>query len=165
MLVVADSSPFIALLKISHIDILPRLYGSVVIPPQVAIELANSKRPPEVQAFIAKPPIWLATRAPSKIEFIKNLDLGESAAINLARELKADLLLIDEKKGRDVAIAWKIPNARTAAVLFDAANAGLISDLQTVFNNLKATNFRVPPKILDGLLREHLLIRASQIRP
>jgi hypothetical protein len=62
MLVVADTSPFIALLKIAHVDILPKLYGSVVIPPQVEIELASPKRPPEVQAFIASPPDWLITR-------------------------------------------------------------------------------------------------------
>jgi predicted nucleic acid-binding protein len=37
MLVVADTSPFIALLKIGQVDILPKLYGSVVIPPQVAV--------------------------------------------------------------------------------------------------------------------------------
>ena len=146
MLVVADTSPFIALLKIAHVDILPKLYGSVVIPPQVAIELASLKRPPEVHAFIANPPEWLSTRSPSKLEIIKGLDEGECAAINLARELKADLLLIDENKGREAAKAWHIPNARTAAVLFDAANAGVLADLQTAFDKLKATNFRVPPK-------------------
>src|SRR5579863_2662522 len=105
MLVVADTSPFIALLKISHADILPKLYRLVVIPPQVAGELASPKRPPEVQAFIAKPPDWLSIRTPSKLEIIQGLDSGECAAINLARELRADLLLIDETKGREAAAA------------------------------------------------------------
>jgi predicted nucleic acid-binding protein len=113
------------------------------------------KRPPEVQAFIAKPPDWLSIRTPSKLEIIQGLDLGECAAINLARELRADLLLIDETKGREAAAAWHIPVARTASVMFDAANAGVLPDLEAAFNKLKATNFRVPHKILNDLLKEH----------
>ena len=35
MLVVADASPFVGLVRIGQADVLPALYGSVVIPPQV----------------------------------------------------------------------------------------------------------------------------------
>jgi len=159
MLVIADTSPLIALVKIAHVDILPKLYRLVVIPPQVASELASSKRPAEVRAFVARPPEWLSVRTPSNREIIQDLDLGECAAINLARELKADLLLIDEIKGREAAAARHIPVARTAAVMFDAANAGVLPDLKAAFDKLKATNFRVPPGILDDLLREHRRIK------
>jgi predicted nucleic acid-binding protein len=145
MLVVADASPLIGLLKIGHVDVLPRLYGSVVIPPQVAMELASPKRAPEVKAFFTVPPAWLVTCSPSKTEPIEGLGEGETAAINLARELKADLLLIDELDGRAAAIAQKITTVRTAAVLFDAANANILADLKSAFDKLKATNFRVPP--------------------
>jgi predicted nucleic acid-binding protein len=34
MLVVADASPIVGLVKIGHVDVLAALYGSVVIPPQ-----------------------------------------------------------------------------------------------------------------------------------
>jgi len=155
MLVIADTSPLIGLVKIGHVDVLPRLYGSVVIPPEVADELASTKRPREVQAFIASTPGWLSVRSPTKIEVIEGIDRGESAAISLARELKADLLLIDESKGREAAIARHIRTARTAAVLFDAANAGVLPDLKAVFDKLRATNFRVPHEVLDELLRRH----------
>ena len=63
MLVVADTSPLIGLLKIGLIDVLPKLYGSVVIPTEVATELASPKRPIEIQSFIATPPKWLSVRA------------------------------------------------------------------------------------------------------
>jgi predicted nucleic acid-binding protein len=52
MLVVADSSPLIVLINIEHIDILPRLFGKVVIPPEVSTELTLSNRPEPVRAFI-----------------------------------------------------------------------------------------------------------------
>ena len=130
MLVISDTSPLIALVRIGHVDVLPRLYGSVVIPTEVAGELASRKRPSEVQAFIANPPTWLSVRSPSTIEEIQDLDPGECAAISLARELGADLLLIDETKGREAAISRHIRTARTAAVLFDAANAGALPNLK-----------------------------------
>jgi predicted nucleic acid-binding protein len=156
MLVIADTSPIIGLLKIKELDILPRLYGTVVIPPQVAAELASPKRSLEVRAFIADRPAWLVTRSPSRIEAIEGLDEGECAAINLAQELHADLLLMDETKGRAVAIARHVTTVRTAAVLFEAANSGALTDLRSAFDKLRATNFRVPPQVLDELLERHL---------
>lgn len=131
MLVVADTSPFIGLLKIGHVDVLPRLFGSVVIPPQVAAELANAKRPAEVLAFMASPPAWLMVRAPTTLEQIPEIDEGERAAICLARELKADILLIDERTGREAAIARNIRTLRTTALLLNAAKAGVLTDLRT----------------------------------
>jgi predicted nucleic acid-binding protein len=162
MLVVADTSPIIGLLKINHIDILPRRFGNVVIPAEVASELSSPKRTPEIRSFIAAPPAWLTVRQAKKIEQIPNLDPGELAAISLARELNADLLLIDESLGRQAAIARSIPTARTAALLFDAANAGILPDLKSAFDLLKSTNFRVPHHILDALLKKHLEL---QTRP
>jgi predicted nucleic acid-binding protein len=156
MLVVADASPLVGLVKIGHAHVLPLLYGRVVIPPRVAEELNNPKRPGEVRAFMASAPPWLSVRAPSRLEAIDDLDAGELEAISLAREIGADLLLIDEARGRQAAIALHIPTARTAAVLFDAANAGALPDLATAFDKLRATNFRVPPAVLDELLARHL---------
>lgn len=153
MLVVADTSPFIGLLKIGHIEVLPRLFSTVVIPPEVAAELSSLKRPAEVQAFIAAPPEWLSVRSPKKLEDIPDLDEGERAAISLACELKADVLLIDEKAGREAAIARHIRTLRTTALLFDAAKVGVLPDLREAFDKLAATNFRVNRKTLDELLR------------
>jgi predicted nucleic acid-binding protein len=161
MLVIADSSPFVALVKIGNIEVLPKLFGAVVIPPAVADELANPKRPQSVQDFIGKRPQWLSIRKPSSVESIPNLDLGEREAISLARELKADLLLIDETDGVEAAIARHVPVTRTAAILRDAANRGLI-DLKQAFERLKATNFRIKADVLNGLLRQHEEFRRQQ---
>jgi predicted nucleic acid-binding protein len=100
MVVVADSSPFILLVNIGHIDVLPALFGQVIIPPDVAAELRRSNRPQAVQDFIQAAPPWLVERVPAVIEPIPLLHAGEVAAISLALEPKADLLLIDEVDGR-----------------------------------------------------------------
>jgi predicted nucleic acid-binding protein len=162
MLVVADSSPFVGLVKIGHVDLLPKLYGSVVIPPEVAAELSNTKRPTEVREFIASRPAWLSIRAPLIVEEIAGIDVGERAAISLARELNADVLLIDEANGRDAAIARHIRTLRTTALLLDAANAGALPDLKSAFEKLRATNFRVKPEILAGLIQQHEEFKARK---
>jgi predicted nucleic acid-binding protein len=149
-------------LKIGYVDVLPKLYGSIVIPPEVAAELANPKRPTGVRDFIASAPKWIAVRTPAKLEDIAGIDNGERAAISLALELKADILLIDEAKGRAAAIARHIRTLRTTAMLLDAANAGVIPDLKSAFNKLRLTNFRIKPETLDGLLKQHEEFKAKQ---
>jgi predicted nucleic acid-binding protein len=103
MIVVADSSPLIVLVNIGHIEILPALFGEVFIPPQIAAELSEAKRPHPVRNFIAGKPAWLRIQAPANVELIPEIHECESAAISLASELKADLLLIDERDGRSAA--------------------------------------------------------------
>ena len=44
MIVVADSSPLIALINIGHVDVLPQLFGQVIIPPEISVELNAPNR-------------------------------------------------------------------------------------------------------------------------
>ena len=117
MLVVADSSPLIVLLNVNVVHILPALFGEVYIPPQVAQELRNPKRPQTILDFIAHPPAWLIEQAPAATESIPNLHPGEQGAISLALELRADLLLIDESRGRKAAVERRIPVTGTIGIL------------------------------------------------
>ena len=73
MIVVADSSPLIVLVNIGHIQILPTLFREVVIPPQIAAGLADSKRPQTVQDFIREKPVWLRVQAPASVESMPEL--------------------------------------------------------------------------------------------
>jgi predicted nucleic acid-binding protein len=44
MLIVADSFPLIVRVQIGHIDVLPKLFGQVIVPPEVLTELRESPR-------------------------------------------------------------------------------------------------------------------------
>ncbi len=68
MIVVADSSPIVALLSIDHIDALSRLFGQVIIPPEIARELNQSSRPKAVRDFIPKRHDWLLERVPTMLK-------------------------------------------------------------------------------------------------
>ena len=158
MIVVADSSPLVVLVNIGHVRILPALFREVVIPPQIAAELADARRPQPVRDFIADRPSWLCVRTPACVELIPDLHEGERAAISLASELKADLLLIDESDGRLAALARHLQITGTIGILQRAAEQGLL-DLADAFARIKQTDFWISPKLLDAELEKY---RAQQ---
>lgn len=59
MIVVSDTSPICYLLLIGEIEVLPQLYGQVLIPEIVQQELSNPRSPVRVKNCINKPPKWL----------------------------------------------------------------------------------------------------------
>jgi predicted nucleic acid-binding protein len=151
MIVVADTSPFVVLVAIGHVDVLPTLFKEVFIPPAVASELASSRRPQEVRDFIATPPAWLHILAPSSTGTISGLGAGETAAILLAAEVQAGRLIIDEYRGRKAAKDRGLRVVGTIGVLELAAEIGLI-DLKGAFERVKQTDFWISHKLLDERL-------------
>jgi predicted nucleic acid-binding protein len=151
MIVVADSSPLVVLTNLDNIAILPRLFGSVLIPPEVLHELADAKRPVAVQSLAASPPPWLLIRSPGRVEPIERLHSGEQAAISLATELGANLILIDEQLGRKAAVQRHLPVIGTVGLLERAASEGWLN-LRETFARLRATDFWVAPQLLEQRL-------------
>jgi predicted nucleic acid-binding protein len=152
MLVVADSSPLIVLANIGEVDVLPRLFGEVVIPPAVAAEVGAASRPQAVRDFMAARPAWLRVERPSMVESIPDLHPGESEALSLALELHADLVLIDERRAYREAVARKLNAVGTVRVLERAAAEGML-DLRDAFERLKRTDFWISHKLLDERLK------------
>jgi hypothetical protein len=104
MIVVSDTSPITALLTIGAEELLTRLFDDVIIPPAVRNELLRSH--PLLPSWLQAKTIQNPERAH---EYARTVDAGEAEAIELARELQADLLLIDERKGRTLARKEGIP--------------------------------------------------------
>jgi predicted nucleic acid-binding protein len=154
MLVVADSSPLNALVRVQQVNILPVLFTSVTIPPEVQAELSDPRAPDIVRQFIALPPAWLHVRSPVRVERIPPLDRGEEAAINLAREMAADAILIDERDGRREAIARGIAVIGTLGVLDAAAERGMV-DLPATLEHLRESGFRLAPSLIQTILHRH----------
>ena len=152
MIVVADASPLIALVNIGHLTVLPTLFGTVTIPQVIVKELSQPNRPQPVRDFIASAPPWLLVRSPASVESIPLLHDGERAAISLAMELHADLLLIDEAHGRRAAAERHIAIAGTVGILELAADRKLL-DLADAFTRLKKTDFWISHDLLDRRLQ------------
>lgn len=153
MLIVSDTGPLNYLVLIQHQDILPALFGSVVIPQKVFEELQREAAPQAVQEWISNPPDWLSVRAVQRpLDLVTDtLGDGEREAILLAEELHADALLIDDKDGRDEAARRQIPFTGTLGVLQAAALKNLI-DLPEAIRRLRQTSFREPTQIVAAML-------------
>lgn len=154
--VVADTSPLNYLVLIGQIETLPSLYGSVLVPPEVLAELADSGAPPEVSEWIRSRPEWLHVRAAQADQndpALQQIDPGERAAILLAQEELEVLLLIDDAAGRAEANRRDIPNTGTLGVLRAAALRQLVN-LPDALTRLAATNFRVSQSLIEELLAE-----------
>jgi predicted nucleic acid-binding protein len=154
--VVADTSPLNYLILIEAIDLLPRLYGRILIPAEVLNELIVDVAPRQVSEWAIKLPEWVEVRsAPlTNDPALSLLDLGERCAILLAQSEGEVLLLIDEAAGRLEASRRGIPNTGTVGVLRAASIAQLV-DLPSALARLVATNFRISRPLLDGLIAEN----------
>jgi predicted nucleic acid-binding protein len=105
MLVIADTSPLHYLVLIDHPEVLPVLFGRVLIPPAVTEELQRPRTPAPVRAWIVSLPAWLEVHTPRQPLITPTLPLGagEREAISLAQEIRANLLLMDDLDGREEA--------------------------------------------------------------
>lgn len=158
MIVVADASPLTALLHLSQLDLLIRLYGNIIIPQAVAKELRSLTGFGYNISFLHQSPEFTIIQSTDILfqqVLQQHLDSGESEAIALARELKADWLLIDEKLGTKFAIKEKIPCKGVIGVLIEAKQNGLIAEIKPLLEILlNELGFRVSKKILQlALLR------------
>lgn len=152
MLVIADTTPLRYLVILGHIDLLPILFGQVLIPPAVAEELQHPHAPAALRAWVASPPPWLIMR-PSALRpdaELLRLDPGEREAILLAQELHADLLLVDEQEARAEAARRSLTAMGTLRVLELAAERGFV-DLPTVLTRLQAARFYMTPAMVQEL--------------
>ena len=125
MIVVSDTTPLISLLKINRLDLLKKLFGDVLIPQAVFDELTDDERfrleadQIREKKFIVVKPV----NNPESTNILKRetgLDQGESEAIVLTDELKADLLLMDEAKGRNVSAQMGLRIMGTIGILMAA---------------------------------------------
>jgi len=149
--VVSDTSPINYLIRVEKIDLLPQLFGEILIPPAVLQELQDAGAPLAVREWAFKLPSWVRVLAPASVDRLLDLGPGESEAIALAKEIGNTLLLMDERKGRKAALEKGLRTAGTLNILEQAASRGLL-DFEQAVAELRATNFRVKDSVLTGFL-------------
>lgn len=158
MIVVSDTSTITNLAAIERLPLLAQLYTQVIIPNAVYCELVDLEFPVpgtvEVQSAS-----WLQVRQVVQyrvVEQLQNearLDLGESEAIALALELDAELLLIDERRGRAEATRLGLRITGLLGILIEAKHQSLIPSVKSLMDALIATSeFRVSPALYNQIL-------------
>jgi predicted nucleic acid-binding protein len=155
MIVVSDTSPLNYLVLIHEIELLPKLFEQVYVPPSVIAELARLKTPDEVRVWAQSPPAWLSIAAPRvRLPSTTALGDGEADALSLAKELGIRDILIDERRGRKVAEREGLIALPTLAVLERAAAENLL-ELSVAIDKLQRTNFRLADAHVQAALARH----------
>ena len=157
MIVVSDTSPITNLALGGHLDILQQLYGSIVIPQAVAQEIAA------VASRLAGTPDiltldWVHTRQTTDQVLVTSLELeldrGEAEAIALVVELKADLPMLDERRGRAVALRLGLKFVGLLGTLIEAKQNGLVPAVKPILDDLLAkAGFWISPELYDRVVQ------------
>jgi uncharacterized protein len=157
MTVVSDTTAISALLKLGQLDLLPALFGDIVISEKVLTELSAL-----TQFSINIEPIlsakWLKIKAstPSELllQLLSVLDVGEAYSIALSIELSADRLIIDERKGRLIAEQLDVNCIGLGGVLVLAKDEGLIDTVKPILDRLQGeVGFYMSHQFRDSVLK------------
>ena len=157
MSAVVNATPLIALSIIDRLDLLPLLFGEVLTPSAVYAEVVTSGHDrPGVAAMLRA--TWLKVEQPALSPAVEpmllGLDLGELQVLLLAREINADWVVIDEKLGRRVARAMRLPVKGTLGVLLAAHYAGRFTtdECHQAVAAFTAAGVRLSPALISWFL-------------
>jgi predicted nucleic acid-binding protein len=158
LIVVSDATPIISLAKIDMLDIMGRLYDEVLLPKAVYDEVCRNQTFAEEAAAIQKC-TFMNVKTVNREQSVKllrasGLDLGESEAIVLADSLPDALLLMDERKGRQIALNMGIQIIGTLGILLHAKKIGLIPRIKPLLDSLLKANIRISESLYYSILEQ-----------
>lgn len=159
MIVISDTTPLITLLKINRLDLLERLYGTIIIPFSVYRELTDNPYFKD-EADIVKNCNFIQVKSISNINKVESfqklsgLDKGESEAIILYQELNSNLLLMDEAHGRYIAKQLQCNITGSIGILATAYKIGIITseELKSYALKLSDSGRYISKKLIFDLL-------------
>ena len=161
MIVVSDTTPLISLMKTGHLDLLEKYFGKVYIPEAVFRELTANPRFTDEAEQIKNCPFVYAVQVKDRksvnlLRRATGLDLGESEAIILSDNMQAELLLMDEAKGRDIAEQMQIKIMGTIGLLMASYQNGNITagEIRECIKILRYTGRHIGEKYLQMLLEQ-----------
>jgi len=118
--------------------------------------------PEQIRKWIARRPQWLEVReltSQVKPDLSRRLDLGEAQAIQLAIEMKERFILIDERRGRQMAVDRGLAVVGTLGILLQSFRQRLIDNPIGVLGELRAAHFRVSRRLAKEFEEEVRVIQ------
>lgn len=158
MIVVSDTTPLIALSVLQRFDLLRQLFGQIHIPRAVYDEAVVSGREVggakgEVSAAVWIRIVEVQDRLAVEV-LLDELDLGEAETIVLAREIGADWVLMDERKGRRKLAQMEMPKVGTVGILLKAKQIGILSTIRPELEKLRHQGFSISQAVIEAVLRQ-----------
>lgn len=157
MKIVSNSSTLVALARISHLDILEKAVKRLIIPSAVYedIVIKGAGRPGAAEVKEAK---WIEKRNVSDHALVMRLNAilgrGESEAIALAKEIKADLIILDDEKARKAAISEGLRITGLLAFLVEAKEKHIIETVTPLMDKLRQKGFFISEDLYQETIQK-----------
>jgi predicted nucleic acid-binding protein len=152
MVLVADASALIALATCDSLTLLEALFGNVLVPEAVFSEVSALDKPQSAR---------LQNYLHGKVRVVDMqryvyldafADAGETQAMLLYKEVAADYLLIDDKRGRKVAKINQIKTVGSLSVLLQAKRIGLIPLVTPLIEQIAASPVFMSESLMQTVL-------------
>jgi len=142
--VVCNSTVLIALSRIEHLWLPEKLFGRLIIPTAVYIDVVERGSGKPGARDVAEAG-WIHVEQVRDTSFVEELSSvlhqGEAEAIALAKEIGADLIILDDNSARSAARAGGLSVVGTLGLLSQAKVKGLVTELKPLLYNLKSAGF------------------------
>src|SRR3989344_1931333 len=161
--IISNSSPLMYLAKIKRLDLLKRLFKEIIIPEEVYNEVVvKGKQEKFTDAFFIENALkdgWIKIKKVKKRKFerlLSEIDIGESAVINLAKETNADLILIDDASARTIAESIGLNVKGTLYVILLAFKNKIINkkEAKSLVDELVFSEFRISSDIYAEIINK-----------
>ena len=158
MTVVCDTSPLLLLARTDRLTLLRTLYSTIVVPNAVLREIRVREDVPaqRVHAFLEHSH---CRRTEAREEVLDDVEetmgTGERAAIAVALETGADLVILDDERGRTEARRHGRSVTGTIGVLAEAKEHGLIASMRSELDRLVEAGLWIDESLYDQVLQEY----------
>lgn len=155
-MIISDSSPLIALAKINRFELLRDLFKEINISQAVYKELVGRGKEKigekEVTQGIKNG--WIKVlEAREREPYALLLGEGEGETIALAKERRARVVIMDDRKGYILAKTLGITVIGTLGVILLAYKSGMISNMKNELDNLRENGFWFTDRLYNELIK------------
>ena len=155
--VIVNTTPLIALAGFGHLNVLEKLYGEVTIPRAVYNEIC-AKPDTECAKQLQQALDWIAiediVNTEAKMYYKTQLHDGEVEVMILAKEKKADLIIVDDNNAKKHAKYLGLPVTGTIGVLIKAKNLGIVSALKPLLERMLENHIYMSSALMQMCLEE-----------
>ena len=139
---IANSSPFIALGRIGHLDILQRSFEKLTIPTAVALEIGD------VPPWVSIVPVVDSTKL---LLFPSRIHRGEAEVISLGLEHPGAVLVLDDWYAREFSQREGLRVIGTIGLLLRAKRLNQISLVLPIVRQLADAGFRISKQVTEEI--------------
>ena len=158
MTIVCDTSPLLLFARADRLGLLPALYQRVVVPGAALQEVNVQADEParQIQVHVQQDVFQRKEAQGRSLDAVgENMGRGERTAIALARELDAELVVLDDEQGRTEARRHGLSITGSIGILIEAKGRDVIASMRRELDRLVEEGLWIDERLYDRVLREH----------